>query len=95
MSQSNIGKALPYCGYMFTGGPWKRALISFGVDPRTISEYRFYQTLIFNMELDPIVEQGKHYGLKSGNSTFPQFLRGCDGLEQYEYIGRLSDEILT
>ena len=20
---------------------------------------------------------------------------GCDGLEQYEYIGRLSDEILT
>ena len=28
------------------------------------------------MELDPIVEQGKHYGLKRGNFTFPRFLRG-------------------
>ncbi|OOF95652.1 hypothetical protein ASPCADRAFT_506542 [Aspergillus carbonarius ITEM 5010] len=55
-STRDLQEALPFCGYMFSNGPWKQALIKFGVDPRINSDFRFYQTITFRMEFDPVVE---------------------------------------
>lgn len=41
--------AIQYCGYVFRSGPWRDALVSFGVDPRTDPKYRAYQTLVFKI----------------------------------------------
>ncbi|RDW83010.1 hypothetical protein BP5796_04501 [Coleophoma crateriformis] len=41
--------AFQYVGYQFRGGPWRDAIIRFGVDPRTDPQYRFYQTLFFQL----------------------------------------------
>ena len=40
-------QAIPFVGYQFKGGPWRDALIEFGVDPRTDPRYRQYQTFFF------------------------------------------------
>ncbi|KAL4874777.1 hypothetical protein BJY04DRAFT_224685 [Aspergillus karnatakaensis] len=66
-----IETALPLCGYMFTEGPWEMASIKFGVDPRIKSEFRFYQTITFDMETGAIVKRGEH-GWVEKDVTFPQ-----------------------
>jgi len=38
-----------YCGYYFRSGPWRDALIPYGVDPRTDPKYRVYQTMTFKI----------------------------------------------
>jgi len=38
-----------YCGYYFRSGPWRDALIPFGVDPRTGPKFRGYQTMTFKI----------------------------------------------
>lgn len=77
-SQSIVEEALPYCGYMFIGGPWKETIICFGIDPRTSSTYRFYQTVAITMEFEPVIEPGKHEWPEKGALAFPQFLKGVD-----------------
>lgn len=44
-----IKPAIQYVGYQFRGGPWRDAIIKYGVDPRTDPKYRFYQTLFFKI----------------------------------------------
>ncbi|KAI9850602.1 MAG: tau 95 subunit of transcription factor TFIIIC [Thelocarpon superellum] len=45
-----INKAsFQYVGYMFRSGPWREALVRFGVDPRTDAKYRIYQTMMFQI----------------------------------------------
>ena len=39
-----------HTGYMFRSGPWRDALVKFGIDPRTDPKYRIYQTLMFQIE---------------------------------------------
>jgi len=39
----SLRRALPYVGYMFRGGPFKDALIRYGVDPRSDPIYRGFQ----------------------------------------------------
>ena len=39
-----------YVGYMFRSGPWRESLVKFGVDPRSHSCYRVYQTLMFQFD---------------------------------------------
>ncbi|BCS28985.1 tau 95 subunit of transcription factor TFIIIC [Aspergillus puulaauensis] len=80
VSRADIERALPLCGYMFKDGPWKKALIKFGVDPRSSPEFRHYQTVTMEMDFDPIVERGKHDRTKSGELVFPQFLKGDDNI---------------
>jgi general transcription factor 3C polypeptide 5 (transcription factor C subunit 1) len=46
-----------YLGYTFRGGPFKDALIKFGVDPRSDPKYREYQT--FTLQIPDIVPRGK------------------------------------
>ncbi len=41
--------AFQYVGYMFRSGPWRDAVVKFGVDPRTNPKYRVYQTMMFQM----------------------------------------------
>lgn len=42
-------ECLQYVGYQFRGGPWRDALIKYGVDPRKDPKYRCYQTIFFKV----------------------------------------------
>ncbi len=44
-----IKHCLPFVGYQFKGGPWRDAMVRYGVDPRSDPKYRIYQTLIFKL----------------------------------------------
>ncbi|CAG8978484.1 hypothetical protein HYALB_00005059 [Hymenoscyphus albidus] len=43
---------IQYVAYTFKGGPWRDALVKFGLDPRTDSKYRFYQTVVFKIYME-------------------------------------------
>lgn len=47
-----------YVAFMFRSGPWRDAIIKFGVDPRSHPKYRIYQTIVFQME-DAEKQMGK------------------------------------
>lgn len=69
--ESDLEKALPYCGYIFANGPWRNALIRFGINPRTLFEYRLYQTITLKMECGPIIECGKQDCAEKDDIAFP------------------------
>lgn len=48
-SETLFKDATQYCGYSFRSGPWKDALVKFGLDPRKDPKYRFYQTAQFQL----------------------------------------------
>ncbi|KAJ5710592.1 Transcription factor IIIC subunit 5 [Penicillium malachiteum] len=79
-SRMDIEKALPLSGYMFKDGPWKKALIKFGVDPRLRTDFRFYQTVTFTMNFNPIIKRREHDWDKIAERAFPQFLKGEDNV---------------
>ena len=41
-----------YVAYMFASGPWRDALVKYGIDPRTDPKYRIYQTMMFQFEAE-------------------------------------------
>lgn len=45
--RDRIREAATYCGYFFASGPWREALVKWGVDPRKDPKYRDYQTISF------------------------------------------------
>jgi general transcription factor 3C polypeptide 5 (transcription factor C subunit 1) len=45
--RTRLRQAAVYCGYFFESGPWREALVKWGVDPRTDPQYRIYQTVSF------------------------------------------------
>lgn len=45
--RNRLRQAAVYCGYFFESGPWREALVQWGVDPRTDPKYRKYQTVSF------------------------------------------------
>lgn len=45
--RTRLRQAAVYCGYFFESGPWREALIAWGIDPRKDPEYRKYQTVSF------------------------------------------------
>ena len=45
--RTRLRQAAVYCGYFFESGPWREALVRWGVDPRKDSVYRKYQTVSF------------------------------------------------
>ncbi|KAF1847982.1 transcription factor tfiiic complex a box associated subunit sfc1 [Cucurbitaria berberidis CBS 394.84] len=45
--RTKLRQAAVYCGYFFESGPWREALVRWGVDPRKDSKYRRYQTVSF------------------------------------------------
>lgn len=51
--RDNLKLVYPYVFYSFKDGPWAKALITYGLDPRSDPKYRVYQTLIFKITADP------------------------------------------
>jgi general transcription factor 3C polypeptide 5 (transcription factor C subunit 1) len=45
--RDRLRQATVYCGYFFRTGPWREALITWGVDPRTDPSFRRYQTVSY------------------------------------------------
>jgi len=45
--RTRLRQAAVYCGYFFESGPWREALVAWGVDPRKDTTYRKYQTVSF------------------------------------------------
>jgi general transcription factor 3C polypeptide 5 (transcription factor C subunit 1) len=45
--RTRLRQAAIYCGYFFESGPWREALVQWGVDPRKDPVYRKYQTVSF------------------------------------------------
>jgi general transcription factor 3C polypeptide 5 (transcription factor C subunit 1) len=50
ISESIFKEATQYVGYSFKAGPWRDSLIRYGVDPRKDPKYRFYQTMMFQVD---------------------------------------------
>jgi len=48
-SETLYKDATQYAGYSFRAGPWRDALIKYGLDPRKDPSYRRYQTLTFQL----------------------------------------------
>lgn len=53
VGQNSAKYIYQYAGYMFSSGPWRDALVKYGVDPRTDPSLRIYQTMIFMLETEP------------------------------------------
>lgn len=64
-----------YVGYMFSSGPWRDALVRYGVDPRTNSSFRIYQTMIFMLETEPKDTRAKYSRTKPDRTKTEQVLR--------------------
>lgn len=47
--ESQLRIAIQIAGYQFKGGPWRDAIIRYGIDPRSDPKYRMYQTLSFKL----------------------------------------------
>ncbi|KAK3370194.1 RNA polymerase III transcription factor IIIC subunit-domain-containing protein [Podospora didyma] len=60
-SGSLVRHCLQYAGYQFKGGPWRDALIKYGLDPRSDPKYRIYQTLIFKLHKTRIGTVGRSW----------------------------------
>lgn len=46
--EASIRWAVPYVGYYFSHGPWRHAVVRYGVDPRKDPKCRIYQTLSYS-----------------------------------------------
>ncbi|MCJ1397569.1 tau 95 subunit of transcription factor TFIIIC [Xylographa trunciseda] len=54
----------PYVGYMFRSGPWREALVRFGVDPRKDPQCGIFQTMTFQFDI-----RGKQNNVKAVNGS--------------------------
>ncbi|KAI1639734.1 RNA polymerase III transcription factor IIIC subunit-domain-containing protein [Biscogniauxia mediterranea] len=48
-TESVLKFAIQLVGYQFRGGPWRDAIVKYGVDPRSDPKYSVYQTLAFKL----------------------------------------------
>lgn len=48
-----------YVGFLCNSGPWRDAICAFGVDPRKDKEMRWYQTVVFQVEPEPLDSRPK------------------------------------
>ena len=61
-----------HVGYLWASGPWRDAIVRFGIDPRKDPEYRIYQTMMFVIE--PVPRKPNASGTQSNgfNTTKPR-----------------------
>ena len=64
-----------YVGYMFSSGPWRDAVVRYGVDPRTDPSFRIYQTMIFMLETEPKDTRAKYTRTRLDRTKSEQVLR--------------------
>ncbi|KAI0123059.1 putative RNA polymerase III transcription factor subunit [Xylariales sp. AK1849] len=92
-SDNSLKIGVQLVGYQFNGGPWRDAVIRYGVDPRPDPAYRVYQTLAFKLHefppdstvRDGVIrrmgkEEGRYSHLWNGESycTDGKFWQLCD-----------------
>ena len=55
---SNSAKYIyQYIGYFFDSGPWRDAIVKFGVDPRKDPSLRKYQTMTFMLDKEDLIKE--------------------------------------
>ncbi len=59
LSASTVRRCIAFAGYQFKGGPFRDALVRYGLDPRLDPKYRIYQTLIFKTRRTMMGETGQ------------------------------------
>lgn len=69
-----LKRFIGYAAYQFKGGPWRDALMPYGLDPRSDPKYRAYQTLSFKL---PSIRGGDKGSWKS--------IRRARDAESYKY----------
>ncbi|GMG46928.1 unnamed protein product [Aspergillus oryzae var. brunneus] len=85
----SLFEALPYCGYSFKNGPWKHALVAFGIDPRLGPEYRMYQTYEFPWNYDPIIAEPSVTSPLTVEISFPRVVRTKHSDNSHVFDGNL------
>lgn len=75
LGQNSAKHVYQYAGYMFSSGPWRDALVRYGVDPRTDPSYRIYQTMIFMLETEPKDNRSKFNRTKPDQTKSEQVSR--------------------
>ena len=69
----NVAKYVyQYVGYIFQSGPWRDAVVRFGVDPRKEPECRKYQTMMFMLEKEPKDNRAKFVRTKPDRTMTSQ-----------------------
>ncbi|KZF20187.1 hypothetical protein L228DRAFT_262871 [Xylona heveae TC161] len=82
-----IRHALQYVGYMFRSGPWRDAIVRFGVDPRTDPKYRVYQTMMFQFNTKEDEAGAKQW--EDARTKFNRTTKGKeDTLDSHIFDGR-------
>ncbi|KAJ5051009.1 uncharacterized protein L3040_002875 [Drepanopeziza brunnea f. sp. 'multigermtubi'] len=79
-------QALPFVGYQFRGGPWRDALIKFGLDPRADRKYREYQTFFFQIIAEDEKIQGAPWLDSRQNYTNMSKLRGVQMASEGSHV---------
>ncbi|CBY01704.1 hypothetical protein IAQ61_010061 [Plenodomus lingam] len=74
--RTKLRQAAVYCGYFFESGPWREALIRWGVDPRKDPAFRRYQTVSFLSYLKS--------GMTKHNKTFDQHVYALSRMSKEE-----------
>jgi general transcription factor 3C polypeptide 5 (transcription factor C subunit 1) len=81
-----VRHCLQYAGYQFKGGPWRDALVKYGLDPRTDPQYRVYQTLIFKLHKSRIGSVGRSWQAvrrkEIGVSNFGKAWQDLEGVDE-------------
>jgi RNA polymerase III transcription factor (TF)IIIC subunit HTH domain len=70
LSNEQIRSVIFFCGYRFKTGPWQRAIIRDGYDPRTDRESRFYQTVVLERQPFRIFDVGNKAFLEEAIDKF-------------------------
>ena len=84
---TNLGKhVFQYVGYVFDSGPWRDAIIKYGVDPRSDPTYRIYQTMMFQFDIE-----GKLPGKKAGRGNLKDGLQS--GIEIQDTNSHIFDGV--
>lgn len=83
---SNSAKyVFQYVGYLWASGPWRDALVKFGIDPRKDPGYRIYQTVMF------MIDQGRHRYKGSGAKNSGAITTEKPSKESHIFDGRIVD----
>ena len=75
VDQSSAKYVYQYVGYLWASGPWRDAVVRFGVDPRKDPECRKYQTMIFMLEKEPKDSRAKYIRPKPEPAKTEQIMR--------------------
>lgn len=62
-----LRSAIPYVAYQFRRGPWRDALVKYGVDPRKDASFRKYQTVFFKIVDERAIEGVDEEGNADGH----------------------------